>query len=87
MIYTVTFRSSVAKDMRHMPQNMIERIKAVLRSLAENPFPEGHIKIKEYEHIYRVRIGNYRIVYEVQTKLRIIAVVYVRHRKDVYRDL
>lgn len=87
MKYKVTFRNSVTKDMRHLPQNTVEKIKTVFRLLAENPFPEGYRKLEGYEHAYRIRIGDYRIVYEVEKTLRIVDVVYVGHRKNVYRDL
>jgi len=53
--------------------------------LAENPFPHGVGKLSGSEHAYRVRLGDYRIVYEVVTESKLIEIQRVRHRKDVYR--
>jgi mRNA interferase RelE/StbE len=53
--------------------------------LAENLFPHGVEKLSGSEHAYRVRLGDYRIVYEVVTESKLIEIQRVRHRKDVYR--
>ncbi len=87
MQYTIHFLQSVKKDLRRIPSVLQERIQTVLLRLAENPFPEGIKKIQGYEHIYRLRVGNYRIVYEVKTTIRIITIMRIAHRKDIYRAI
>jgi len=63
----------------------VERIVETVEGLAENPFPHGVEKLSGSEHTYRVRLGDYRIVYEVVTESKLIEIQRVRHRKDVYR--
>jgi mRNA interferase RelE/StbE len=54
--------------------------------LAENPRPEGVVKLKGYENEYRIRIGDYRVRYEIKDQQLIILVLRCQHRKDVYRE-
>jgi mRNA interferase RelE/StbE len=53
--------------------------------LAENPFPPGCRKLQGSRDAYRIRVGDYRVVYEVATGRLLVEIVRVRHRKDVYR--
>ena len=55
--------------------------------LATNPFPPQSIKLSSAEKLYRIRVSDYRIVYEVDAKARQIIIHYVRHRSDVYRRM
>jgi len=54
--------------------------------LPENPVPKGAKKLKETENTYRIRTGNYRIIYSIINKELIIEVIKVGHRKDVYKN-
>jgi mRNA interferase RelE/StbE len=56
-----------------------------IESLTENPFPPGFAKLTSTVKTYRLRIGAYRIVYEVDSNARVVTVHYVRHRREVYR--
>ncbi|MEI6862024.1 MAG: type II toxin-antitoxin system RelE/ParE family toxin [Verrucomicrobiota bacterium] len=58
---------------------------AAVAQLAIEPFPHGSQKLAGSEHTYRIRIGDYRVIYEVLTELRRVEIQRVRHRKDVYR--
>ena len=87
MTYTIRFLRSFNKDIRRIPSMMIERIKNSIESLRTNPMPEGCKPIRGYEGHYRIRVGQYRIVYEIASTIRIITIVKVGHRKDVYRNL
>ena len=82
--YKIIFRKSVAKDMRRIPNRDLRRILAAIDSLSEEPRPSGGERLSGQEK-YRVRQGNYRIVYEIINKEVIVVVVKVGHRKDVYR--
>ena len=62
-----------------------ERIVGAVENLAENPFPHGVEKSSGSEHAYRIRLGDYRIVYEVVAESKLVEIQRVRHRKDVYR--
>jgi len=82
--YRVYFRESVGKDFRTIPKKDARKILNRIKSLAVEPRPSGCEKLTGQER-YRVRQGQYRIVYSVQDKESTIWVVRVGHRKDVYR--
>ncbi len=82
--YRIVFRKSVAQDMRRLPNRDLRRILATIDSLSDDPRREGAEKLSGLEK-YRVRQGNYRIIYEIKDDEVIVVVVKVGHRKDVYR--
>ena len=83
--YKVTFKKSVAKDIRSIPKKDIKRILACIDNLANDPRADGCIRLSEQEK-YRVRQGLYRIVYEIQDKKLVIQIVKVSHRSSVYKS-
>lgn len=68
-----------------LPHSTIARVVAAVAKLAHEPFPHGVKKLVGSEFSYRVRVGDYRVVYEVFEGRLIIEIVRVRHRKDVYK--
>lgn len=54
---------------------------------ADDPFPRNALKLEGGEHLYRLRVGDYRVVYGVEQKTKLVIVHYIRHRRDVYREL
>ncbi|HEY5298330.1 MAG TPA: type II toxin-antitoxin system RelE/ParE family toxin [Verrucomicrobiae bacterium] len=85
MAFRIEWKKSTRKDLRKLPSNAADRIIAAVENLAENPFPHGVEKLSGSEHAYRIRLGDYRIVYEVVTESKLVEIQRVRHRKDVYR--
>jgi mRNA interferase RelE/StbE len=85
MAFRVEWKKSTRKDLRKLPPNVVDRVLETVEQLAENPFPVGVEKLAGSEHAYRVRVGDYRVVYEVVTKTKLVEIQRVRHRKDVYR--
>lgn len=83
--YRITFKKSVAKDLRVIPKNDIKKILGKIDSLSENPRGEGCIKLSGKES-YRVRQGLYRIVYEIKDGLLVVNVIKVAHRSQVYKS-
>lgn len=81
--YKITFKSSVAKDLRAIPTADVQRILSRIDELAENPRAQGCIKLSGNE-LYRVRQGNYRIVYEIRDGELVVVVIKVGHRSSVY---
>lgn len=82
--YKITFKKSVSRDLRNFPKKDIERILGQIDLLAINPRSEGCIKLSGQEQ-YRVRVGLYRIIYEIQDSMLIVQVVKVGHRSSVYK--
>ena len=84
--YRLAFKSSVARDLRAIPNADVARLLARIQALAENPRPPGCEKLSGLPR-YRIRQGVYRIVYEIRDDVLLVLVVKVAHRKDVYRGL
>lgn len=85
MAFRIEWKKSTRKDIRKLPSSVADRIIKAVEDLSESPFPHGVEKLSGSEHAYRIRLGDYRIVYEVVAELKLIEVQRVRHRKDVYR--
>ena len=83
--YRITFKKSVAKDLRVIPKNDIKKILSKIDTLVVNPRGEGCIKLSGQEN-YRVRQGLYRIVYEIKDNVLVVNVVKVAHRSQVYKS-
>lgn len=82
--YKVTFKKSVAKDLRAIPNSDVKKILSRIDGLAINPRGEGCTKLAGEEK-YRVRQGVYRIIYEIKDSELVVAVVKVGHRSRVYK--
>ena len=82
--YKIVFKKSVGKDLRRLPKQDIMRILARITSLADNPRPLGAEKLTN-EQKYRIRQGNYRILYTIEDTIITVTIVKVGHRRDVYR--
>jgi mRNA interferase RelE/StbE len=63
-----------------------DRIAVKIRQIAETPRPDGVVKLKGADNEYRIRIGDYRVRYEINDKELIILLLQCKHRKDVYRE-
>jgi mRNA interferase RelE/StbE len=83
--YQIEWKSSAIRELERLDRQIVERILGEVESLASNPFPPGARKLRGSERTYRVRVGDYRVVYEVFQSRLLIQIVRVRHRKDVYR--
>jgi mRNA interferase RelE/StbE len=67
-----------------LDKNVISAIKSAIAALANNPRPYGYKKLKG-EDAYRIRVGDYRIIYEINDDRIIVTVVSIGHRKDIYK--
>jgi len=83
--YQVNWRRSTKKDLRRISQADVVRIVNTVATLSDEPRPVGCKKMSGSECAYRLRVGDYRIIYEVYEDSIIIEVIKVGHRKDVYR--
>jgi len=83
--YEITLAGSAEKEYNLLPKNIQVRITKEIDSLQENPRPYGIVKLKGKEDIFRIRVGDYRIIYCINDKKHLIDVIYIRHRREVYR--
>lgn len=82
--YRIEIKKSAVKEIEHLPQRDLKVVLQAIESLAVNPRPFGCKKLSHQEK-YRVRCGDYRILYTIEDTVLIVCVVKVAHRKDVYR--
>ena len=84
MAYQVIVSMAANRAVARLDKTMRRRITERLAALAENPRPMGCIKLAGME-AYRIRMGDYRIVYEIQDKVLLVTFIDVGHRREVYR--
>jgi mRNA interferase RelE/StbE len=85
--YAITFARSARKELEKLPRQIAGRILEKIAGLAVTPRPAGSLKLKGDENLWRIRIGDYRVIYEIDDANRSIDLSIIRHRKDVYRDI
>jgi mRNA interferase RelE/StbE len=87
MPYELLIERHADKHLNKLSSQLITQIRAKIRALAMNPHPRGSRKISGSARDWRLRVGNYRILYEVDNRANTVTIMRVKHRKDVYRDL
>ena len=84
-LFNIEWKASAKKELRKIDKTEITKILKAIELLENNPYPTNHKKILGTEHIYRIKIGNYRVIYSVENQKLIIEIIRVRHRKEAYR--
>ncbi|OGL99549.1 hypothetical protein A2501_04270 [Candidatus Uhrbacteria bacterium RIFOXYC12_FULL_57_11] len=77
--------SRARRELQALPRPVLERVDAAIRTLAGDPRPPGSVKLKGLRHGYRLRVGDYRLLYEVDDQAGVVTVGHVGHRREVYR--
>ncbi|MBS7269231.1 MAG: type II toxin-antitoxin system RelE/ParE family toxin [Candidatus Freyarchaeota archaeon] len=85
--YRLFWKRSAEHDLRSIDRQQIPRIIEAVENLADNPFPPQHRKLRGAEQFYRIRVGEYRVVYQVDVEAGAVIIYYVRHRKKAYREV
>ncbi len=83
--YRVYLERAVERDLKRLSSEDFDRIISNIRALAENPRPVGCRKIVGSKNDWRIRVREYRIIYEVDDEKKAVMVMRVRHRRDAYR--
>ncbi|MEO5715719.1 MAG: type II toxin-antitoxin system RelE/ParE family toxin [Luteolibacter sp.] len=83
--YRVEVAKGVEKDLRKIPAKDVARIIGAIEKLADNPQPQGSVKLSGYDIEYRIRVGDYRVIYQIHDSVLVVLVIEVGHRKDIYR--
>ncbi len=84
-LYRVLLERSAEKDLGRLSSEVHARVIAAIQALAEDPRPAGCRKLAGSKHDWRIRVGDYRVIYEITDEIRIVRVNRVRHRREVYR--
>lgn len=85
--FSIHFKPSIEKDLRHLSRDLVGRAMEKIEDLKSDPFPSQSIKIAGSERLYRLRVGDYRIIYEVDIEGREITIHYIRPRNVAYCNL
>ena len=83
--YRVTFARSARKELVALDDAIVRRIFPAIESLASKPRPSGCLKLRGSNPLWRIRVGNYRVIYSIHDEEKIVDVVAVRHRSIAYR--
>lgn len=87
MTYTIEFTAAAEKSFRKLPRGVQEYFSSKFDTLCNNPRPEFSSKLKPYNDVYRIRHGDYRIVYRVIDNSLLVLIIRAGHRKEVYQKL
>jgi mRNA interferase RelE/StbE len=87
MAYLVVFTPSAERSVAKLDVGVARRIKPKILTLADHPRPSGCLKLAGSRDLYRIRVGDYRIIYTIDDARQLIEITLVAHRREVYRDL
>jgi mRNA interferase RelE/StbE len=85
MRYQIDFVPAARRQFQKLSRDLQERLARTIDGLADNPRPHGAIKLEGAEDAYRIRVGDYRIIYEIRDTVLTVLIVRVGHRREVYR--
>ena len=83
--YRIEFAPRARKKFLKLPRDVQERLRPRIDALATDPRPAGVTKLKGAEDLYRIRVGDYRIVYQIRDEALLVLVIETGHRREVYR--
>ena len=84
-MYRVLLERAAEKELSRLSSEIHGRVIAAIQALAANPRPPGCRKLAGSKHDWRIRVGDYRMVYEITDEIRVVRINRVRHRREVYR--
>ena len=85
MPWRVTLAPLAERQLRAVPEEVERRVVRRLRVLRDDPRPQGSLKLAGRDGAYRLRVGDYRILYRIEDAVLVVLVIAVGHRRDVYR--
>ena len=85
LAYAIQFKPLALRQLEKLPRELQKRLAAKVETLRDDPFPPGSKKMAALADTWRIRAGDYRIVYQVHGGILLVLVLTVGHRKDVYR--
>lgn len=85
MSYHIAIANSAKRDMRRLDSDLQQRVATHLQALRNSPRPSGVKKLRDRDNQWRIRIGDYRIIYEIDEDEHIIVILRIKHRREAYR--
>jgi mRNA interferase RelE/StbE len=85
-MYKITFKNSAYKELERLPKSTVRKIAVAIDGLEVDPRPVGVKKLKDSsEDLYRIRVGDYRVIYTINDGVKIVTILRIGHRKDIYK--
>jgi mRNA interferase RelE/StbE len=84
-VYEVLLEQSAERDLKRLPSADFQRLISHIKALAENPRPSNCRKITGSKNDWRIRVGTYRAIYEIDEKAKAVKILRIRHRREAYR--
>ena len=85
--YRIEFTPAADQDFRSLPHDAQRRLRPKIDALAKNPRHHGAETLAGEKDLYRIRVGDYRVVYQIRDEVLLVVLVRIRHRREVYRSL
>ena len=85
--YSIQFVRLARKELESLPDQFMDRVLNKIEALVKNPRPSGVVKLHGQSNLWRLRVGDYRVVYSIDDNVKKIEITVIRHRRDVYRGL
>ncbi len=86
MSYEIIYRKSAVKELEDLPDSEIPKVKSAIDALADTPRPDGVKKLKgTKEALWRIRVGNYRVIYSIEDVIKVVEIRTIGDRKDIYK--
>lgn len=85
MRYVLEFTTSASCEFRDLDKRIQRRVTEKITALCDDPFPPGNKKLKAQSDHFRIRVGDYRVIYRIDGKRVVIVIVRIGHRREVYR--
>ena len=84
-MYALLIRRSAERDLRRLPRGLFERVNGTILALRDDPRPHGVRKLAGALEGWRIRVGDHRILYQIDDEARTVTIVRVKHRREAYR--
>ena len=85
-MYQIELKSSARKDLDRLTGDAWQRVREKLLALRDDPRPPGCTKLTGSQNVWRLRVGDWRVIYEIDDAARLVTILRVKHRRDVYRS-
>ena len=83
--YQIVFTTSARHELSRLEAKLVRRIFPKIEALTQNPRPKGCTKLGGADSLWRIRVGDYRVIYSIEEQIVTIEIIAIRHRRDVYR--
>ena len=87
MAYRIELKHAAERDLKNIPKNDQKRIARKIDTLGNDPRPPGAMKLRRTDDLWRIKVGDYRILYQFQNEVSLVIAARIRHRREVYRQL